>query len=107
MKRPSIPEYVNSLEYDQLTTLIKHASAAKEAKDNESKKILFQVMAWDGTWEFRDNEFHLAIEFLHKKLNEIAELDLINNEDLIRDRLRETRLITIKEFSSDYEKWFR
>lgn len=105
MSNISIRDYVKSLDYDQLTTLLEVANAKKAEKDDEARLYVHSVVygGWQAT-SFREGDLAGAVEFLHQKM-----LEVVNSGDDLKkkvEKLKEIELRHKRERVSEYEQWF-
>lgn len=104
MSNVSIPEFVESLDYDQLKRLLELATAKKEQRDGETKLWVHQISIGDSLKNFRSDDFIGMADFFHTKLTALQESD-----EELEDKIYTARTIRVnsfKERTSEYESWF-
>lgn len=104
MRNMSIPEFIESLDYDQLTNLIEKANAKKSAKDSESKVWVHQVTTHRLCENFRSEDLVGAAKFIGDRMMKIA-----MSEESVPEKVYQMKSIglnSFKEVESEYESWF-
>lgn len=101
---PSIQEYVDSLDYDQLENLIEKANRKKSQKDSEKKVWVHQVTTHTVCKNFKTEDIVGAAKFIGDKVMEIA-----NAEEKLSEKIYQMKQVGLNSFKvheSEYNSWF-